>query len=408
MCTHSGRTVGALCAALVLFCFSTYLAGCNEQLSACLDHAEDVGRTQVVKTSCNDGLLSNGELVLIQCDLQKEGLVGNVTDALRGSDFTATSEIVSTGLKVEVEMKQCSETYQDGTGWQYDFGWRSDHVDSSRFNGKSEHQSGWQTKCGIENPPWPTMLPQTRYVSEAKAGSFTIDSAYIKSIPLTARGTGVTFAPGSEWNTTGCDRFDFCTSKYAPKVQNNPNNLGEVRINFHVLNWSNPAVTVMGHNIAGHIRKWSLPSTWLCSSRKFGSLKPGKTDMDSFFKPSAAEGLLRIAIGRMQSVWVPRILAFGSAWLAFCLILSLYHGNAFAVGGSCCLASAWIFLIAGIVWITTNPLIGVACTLVGMVLLGAVVYKHVEKHALPQVTQSGLDARQVQLVDSQHLSVSSV
>jgi len=142
--------------------------------------------------------------------------------------------------------------------------------------------------------------------------------------------------------------------------------IGDMRISFFGTNWANPAVTVLGENQGGTVKKWVAADTWLCSGYTLSDLKTGTLDKDAMFKALEEEAA--------ALTWVLRFVGFMIGWVAFCCLagplevaadcvpcIGPFLGDSLmcvASVVSCLPATACALAVIGIVWIAMRPIVG--------------------------------------------------
>mmetsp|Transcript_19716 Transcript_19716/g.54179 ORF Transcript_19716/g.54179 Transcript_19716/m.54179 type:complete len:507 (+) Transcript_19716:57-1577(+) len=377
-----GSIFAALCCTPVLLILTVVLLGWNEQRAVCDSKAIATGKDVVTEVGCDAKGEGNGELVMFSCDMSKDGLPGFTPG---GAFDTVLSSYVGTGLSVKSEMRQCienvqSQTKKDNVGggkttiktYTYSVEWKASYVDSGPFRHK-EHES-WRQNCGVENPQWPFELPttQTLYADQVNVGDFTLDSEYVKDIPLDTVVTGGSIPEG--WALTGST---YSTSKFRQGL----GGIGDVKVSFSGTDWANPRITVLGKNSGGSIASWTAPSSWLCSGYSLQDVRTGTVDKDMLFANLQAEA--------RNLTWILRLVGFIIAWIAFALLagplevvadcipcIGPYLGDsvqAIACCVACLPACACAMGVIGIVWVAMRPFVGIPLIVVFCCGIGGLV-----------------------------------
>lgn len=330
---------------------------------------------------CTSPSQHNGELVMMNCNIQKDGL----------PNFTATGDFSSlqyegTGLRVKAEMYQCveishSETKKDKVGggtttittYTYQTEWKSEPVSSAAFHEKGS--DNFRQNCGTENPAWPREVPRTgsQYAQTVTVGA--VKTSLTQSIPLDTPITNV--AAPYQWSKSSST---FTSSKWRQAS----NGIGNVQVSFYGNDWANPQATLLGMNANGRITAWTAPDSWLCSGFQMTELRMGTFSKDQLFDVLEKE--------HYTTTWIIRIVGFALLWLAFSLLFGPLEvladcipcigpclGDSIAAVTCCisCLpATACCSLVVGVVWVVMRPLVGVPLLLLSAaVVVGFIIFK---------------------------------
>jgi hypothetical protein len=380
----------AVCLAPILLIAMCVTLGWNEQRAVCGAKAISAGKDIVQPMGCTNANEHAGELVMMNCDIQRNGLVfeGGLRSLKGYGDFSSL-QVVGTGLKVEAEMYQCvehsrSETKKDSHGgggqttittYTYSMEWKSEPVNSRAFH-KTDSLS-FQQNCGAHNPEWPTQVPRSgsQWAKEMKVGAAR--TKMTRSVPLNIPVTPSTstFQPPRYWARNG---KWFRTEAFRV----GKSGVGDVRVAYYINDWSNPAVTLLGMNTQGFINEWTAPSSWLCAGSTLLDLRMGSYTKDYLF--TALEN------DNTTVTWIIRVLGFALMWLAFSLMfapLGVVADCIPCIGPflgdsvetiSCCIsclpATACCSLIVGIVWIAMRPMVGIPLVLFFFVVMAGFAY----------------------------------
>mmetsp|Transcript_70596 Transcript_70596/g.169143 ORF Transcript_70596/g.169143 Transcript_70596/m.169143 type:complete len:482 (+) Transcript_70596:106-1551(+) len=365
--------VVAFCVAPLVILLSMAGLGWNEQQSVCNDKVIIEGSKKVNVIGCEDIHDGAGELVLLNCDIQK------TMPPLSGSGAFNGMQHVGTGLRYESEMFQCvehehSETRRTSAGgketittYSYSTEWVKRPVNSNAFHKRGS--SNWQQNCGVDNPSWPSDVPQTgeRYVSSINVGAFK--TRLVTSVPLD---TGVPEWPApAGWSSSGAGAFS--TDRFLTGTRG----IGQVRVRVFSNDWSRPQVTVLGQNNNGLIEEWMGSSSWLCHGFTLNTLRMGTLSASTLFQQLSAE--------ESAFTWFVRIAGFVALWVAFACCfapLGVAADCVPCIGGclsesveciTCCFAcipaTSLCVLVCGVVWLVMRPLLGGALLAAGIVLV---------------------------------------
>jgi len=358
---------------------STFLLGWNETRAVCEAKAIKEGAGKTTEVGCNDSGVHDGELIMFQCDIQKEGL------APLGFPGTALQNlnVRGTGVAVKVEMLQCIETYHKNktkdtlgggtktdTVAMYHAEWKSGPA--PRFNYRASDSPSWIQNCGADNPPWPEELPANRavYQPEVKVGGFVLSGDWVKKIPLHTRVEGLSlpsyFTPGPEG-----------TYQANAWAQYGSEGIGAVRMTVTTNDWHDPTVTVLGQNEGGHIEDWTASSSWMCAGYTLGHLRPGEIHKDELFAAVVSESQIVTTILRgvgFLLVWfaLSRLLEPLQVLADFIPVVGPHLGNSIETISCCvsCLpATACSMLVVGVMWLFLRPALGLSLIALGVLIM---------------------------------------
>lgn len=138
--------IGAMCCAPLLLIGACVVLGWNEQRAVCEGKAFVVAESKAEVVGCSNPSERNGELVMMNCNIQKDGL----PTFSGGGDFKET-KFVGVGLRTDAQMLQCvehskTETKKDKLGgggeskittYTYTVEWSPKYVDDSAFHKKT-------------------------------------------------------------------------------------------------------------------------------------------------------------------------------------------------------------------------------------------------------------------------------
>mmetsp|Transcript_15893 Transcript_15893/g.29059 ORF Transcript_15893/g.29059 Transcript_15893/m.29059 type:complete len:515 (-) Transcript_15893:38-1582(-) len=357
-----GSLVQAMVVAPIVIFATCSVLGWNEEHAVCRDKVIVEGRQKVKLIDCEQTQEEDGELVMLNCNIQKP----NETLHPRGM-FNHLS-VVGTGLKTKTEMLQCTEKKEESgkgesktTTYSYFVEWKEKAVDSSSFRLNSEE---FKNACGATNPSWPKDVPRsdTQYAKDVKVGDFRVGK-FARDVPLDTPIEG--WEAPDDWTESGVGSFE--SSKYVQGGgMRNPQQIGLMRVTFTSNDWSNPEATVLGRNNHGRIQEWIGSSDWLCQGFDLGELRMGTKSKDVLFNELAEEETIR--------AWAFRVAGFIVLWIGFCCCLAPlgaaaecvpFVGNFF--GGlvqnlvciiSCLPATALWLVVVGLCWLAMRPLYG--------------------------------------------------
>lgn len=360
----------AACGTPCLLLIAMILLGWNEKRFVCNQNAIVSGKAVAKEVGCDSALAEQGELVLFSCDLKQDGL----TQFANLGDFTsALSAYRGTGLDIDAEMLQCvenvqSETKKDNVGggkttiktYTYTTEWKDKPVNSGAFRKKDTTEYARSCGAGVENPAWPTGVPQSQkiYADSAKVGAFTLGRHFLEMMDLTAIVQGTNNAPG--WILSGST---YTSDQYRAYTNSD---IGRMRVNFKGTDWSNPRHTVLGENKNGIIKKWTAPDSWLCSGYTLSEVRAGTVDIDTLFQNMSDEN--------QGLTWVLRFLGFLLAWCAFSLLagplevvadcipcVGPFLGDSIAAI-ACCISCppgcVCAMAVIAVVWVAMRPMVG--------------------------------------------------
>jgi len=359
----AGSMFAAICCAPLLIVGACVVLGWNEQRAVCEAKAFVVGESKAEMVGCSNPSERNGELVMMNCDIQKDDL-----PTWSGDGDFRDLKFVGVGLRTDAQMLQCvehskTETKKDNLGgggqsktttYTYAVEWSPKYVDDTAFHKK--HSQNWHQNCGVDNPPWPVQVPQTgsQFADSMKVGSFS--TRLTNSVPLD---TPLNFSKIPQGWTGGPE-------VWSRQWQRGNKGIGQVKVKFYGNDWAHPKVTLLGKNLNGKISAWAAPASWLCDEMDVLRLKMGEMNKKEFFKALNAES--------HAMTWILRVVGFAVMWLAFSLFFGPLEvmadcipcvgpclGDSIAAVTCCvsCLpASACCCLIVGIVWVAMRPLVG--------------------------------------------------
>jgi len=371
----------AVCVAPLLLLGMCFMVGWNEKRAVCDQKAILAGMDAVQEIGCSNPFEGDGSLVMMSCQIAKDGLEALT---LPDTDFSEFSHI-GTGLRVVSRMYQCVEHEKkvtrklQGGGeetihtYTYRKEWVDGPVDSRRFH--SAGFADFRRNCGaVQNPPWPSRVPRSHsyYAPSMKVGAVTTDKT--SSVPLKTPLTNVQTPPG--WTKTGSDIF--ASSKWR---SSNLDEIGDVETTFYSNDWANAKATLLGENNGGRVGKWKAPSSWLCDGSTLSDLRMGTHGKEKLFTELKDES--------NALTWLIRILGFALIWLAF----SLFFGPLGVMGDcipcigpmvgdsieavTCCVsclpATACTLGVAGVVWVAMRPLVGAPLILVFVFVMGSAI-----------------------------------
>mmetsp|Transcript_756 Transcript_756/g.1584 ORF Transcript_756/g.1584 Transcript_756/m.1584 type:complete len:441 (+) Transcript_756:59-1381(+) len=401
--------VCALCVAPILMIAACWTLGWNERRAVCDARAIAEGKEVVEQVGCGSKWSGDGELVMFSCDLSTDGLAPLSPES---SDFESSVSFVGVGLTSVVEVFQCqehehSETKKDSVGggtttvvtYTYSTDWSSSYIDSASFSSTGKSSSNYMSKCGVENPTWPSYLPTpgSQWNPSAKVGAFTIPSELVRQISLDApvlastTPSGWTYANGYYQSTI-------------PGYQFQSNGIGRARVRFYGNDWSMPTYTVLGRNEAGTVDRWTASDSWLCSGFTLIDLRTGTVSIDRLFSALEAES--------NATTHILRFLGFLLLWFAFSRLFGPLEvaadcipcvgpclGDSIATIACCvsCLPGCACALgVIGVVWVAMRPMVGIPlvliflCTCCGFV--GFKIYSEQKKSKTqPGGTDSSVD-----------------
>jgi len=364
--------------------------GWNERRAVCGTKAIYAGKEKVQIMGCTSPSQHNGELVMMNCNVTKDGLP---TFTVVG-DFSSLS-YAGTGLRVEAAMYQCvetshSETKKDKVGggtttittYTYRKEWKSEPVSSANFHDKVS--DNFKQNCGTENPSWPAEVPRTgsQYAQTVTVGAVqTNRTKLIQMIPLNTPITDVGAPFG--WNKS---LSMFTSSKWRQGTTGieGVTGIGDVKVTFYGNDWANTLATLLGMNANGQLIEWTAPSSWLCSGFQLADLRMGAFNRDQLFDVLDKE--------HYTITWIIRVVGFALLWLAFSLLFGPLEvladfipcigpclGDSVAAVTCCisCLpATACCSLVVGVVWVAMRPFVGVPLVLLSTaVVVGFIIFK---------------------------------
>jgi len=358
--------VQAIVVAPLLLLVTCGVLGWNEQHAVCRDKVIQEGRQKVLLLGCEETQEAIGELVMLNCDIQKP------EKKLYGVGAFSNFSVVGTGLKVTAQMLQCIEKKEEEkdkngkvtkTTYSYSVEWKEHAVDSGSFR---RENAEFKSECGVTNPPWPREVPHStvRYAKNVKVGGFGI-SKFVSSIPLHTPVQGWDSPDG--WTQLSEGEFETTSYVRTGALSQQPS-IGTIRISFAINDWSRPEATALGQNSNGDITEWFGSSDWLCQGFDLGELRMGSKSKEVLFNELAEEETMR--------AWCFRIGGFIALWIGFCCCLSPlsaiaesvpFVGNFFgemmnslACILSCLPASMLWLVVVGMCWLAMRPLYG--CT----------------------------------------------
>jgi len=357
----------AICVASTFLLVAVVLIGWTEHNSMCSHMAEfqaqDLIHGRQTDCSAESVRASRNRLVFFSCDITEDGM--DTFSPQEGvENFSQLLSVKGTGLRTTVQMYQCLRIARNGSRYTSPPGgsksewrpykttmnWERYPVDSYLI--QEQDPEGFRRKCGgIHNPPWPTEeLPTAgkQYSRQVRVGGpdgFVLEGDLVRKVPIK---TPIQLDLRRLWGDWRKSQAGHISSRAWTPNENS--RIGEVRVTFHSNDWNQTRVTVVGLNKDGVIKPWHARASWLCSGIPLADLKVGHWSAPFFFGELETE--------RATDAWVYRGVGMLLFWLAFALV-----ATPLGVTAGCQLAILPAFAcgmgVAGLVWITVRPSLGV-------------------------------------------------
>lgn len=384
------------------------LLGYNEKGDVCRSKAIAKGLEVVENIGCTDASKSVDKLVMLSCDIKKDGL----NPLSPGGDFSNFS-LVATGLGTESSMLQCLEkkacqTKKNKVGggktttctYTYSKQWASTWKDSNTFQGKDgclrcttpecANCNKRLDACGSSepNPSWPSTAPTTgkKYAPKITVG--VVETSHASGVPLSKDAFADKEAPSS-WTKVG-----------STFRQGSGSNIGDLQVTFKSNDWGNTMATLLGKNDNGEVKAWTAPSDWLCKGFSLDDFRMGKKSKEELFKALKEES--------SALTWVLRLLCFGLLWFAWSRLFGPLEVVADCIpfigpclgdmvqAVVCCIsclpATCCCMFVVAITWVALRPMIGIPLFLGCIAIavgLGALKYYADQKKKEKEATFEG-------------------